>query len=65
MSNIKDLREGLHMTQQELGKKSNVSRVSIARYESGERIPSIAVAARIAEALGCTVNDLVDQEGSA
>lgn len=65
MKNIKDRREALHLTQQELGEKASVSRVSIARYESGERIPDVDVAVRIASALGCTVNDLVDQEGSA
>ena len=59
MKNIKDRREALHLSQEDLAAKANVSRVSIARYEAGERIPSVDVAARIAAALGCTVDELI------
>lgn len=62
MKNIKDRREALHMSQEDLAAKANVSRVSIARYEAGERIPNVDVAARIAAALGCTVDELIHEK---
>ncbi len=64
MKNIKERREALHMTQEDLAQAAKVTRVSIARYEAGERIPSVDIAARIAAALGCTVDDLIDKEAS-
>ena len=62
MKNIKDRREALHLSQEDLAAKANVSRVSIARYEAGERIPSVDIAARIAAALGCTVDELIHEK---
>jgi transcriptional regulator with XRE-family HTH domain len=58
---IKDKRIAANMSQEELAQASNVSRVAITRYETGERVPSIAIAARIAKALGCKVDDLIDK----
>ena len=65
MNNIKERREALHMSQKDLAVKANVARVSIARYEAGERIPNVDIAARIAAALGCTVDELIDKEATA
>lgn len=62
MKNIKERREALHMSQEDLAVKSSVSRVSIARYEAGERIPNVDIAARIAAALGCTVDELITEK---
>lgn len=57
--NIKSFRKKKKLTQEALAKEANVSRVSIARYESGERNPSLRVAVKLAKALGCTIDDLV------
>lgn len=62
MKSIKERREAMHLSQEDLAAKANVSRVSIARYEAGERIPNVDIAARIATALGCTVDDLIEKE---
>ena len=59
---IKNLREAACMSQEELARKAEVNRVSIARYEAGERIPSLAIAARIAHALDCTIDDLLHEK---
>lgn len=58
---IKDKRIAVGMSQEALAQASGVSRVAIARYETGERVPSITIAARIAKALGCKVDDLIEQ----
>lgn len=61
---IKDKRNAANMSQEDLAKASGVSRVAIARYESGERVPSVIIAARIANALGCKVDDLIKEESA-
>ena len=61
---IKKMRLTVGMSQEDLAKASGVSRVAIARYESGERVPSVIIAARIANALGCKVDDLIKEESA-
>lgn len=53
-ANIKARREESGMTQAELAKVVCTSRVVIAQYENGYKLPSLAVLARIADALGTT-----------
>lgn len=64
MNQIEIRRKAKGWTQEELAHEANVTRVSIARYEAGERIPNVLIADRIAKALGCTVDDLIDKEAS-
>ena len=51
------------LTLDALSKASGVSRVSINRYELGTRTPNIIIAAKLADALGCKVEDLMPQRG--
>lgn len=46
------------MSQRALGEKVGVKRLSIARYESGQRRPSPRVAGRIAAALDLTTEQM-------
>lgn len=57
---IKEIRKAVGLSQEALAKESGVARISIARYEAGERIPNIETAARIAKALNCKVDDLLN-----
>lgn len=45
-------RRELHMTQEELARRSGISRPNIARFESGNYNPSLEMMVRIAAALG-------------
>lgn len=56
---LKDLRKAKGMTMDELAKASGVSRVSINRYELGDRVPDIIIASKLARALDCKIEDLV------
>ena len=47
---------------EELAAKSGVSRVSINRYELGQRIPDVTIARKIAEALSCTIEELLEND---
>ena len=57
--NLREVRTSKKVTQAELAKKLDVSQQHISAYERGERIPGIDAAARIADALGVTLDELV------
>lgn len=65
MTCIKALRKRRLMTAEQLALKSGVARVSITRYENGKREPRVGEALKIARALGCTVEQLMDDEKGA
>jgi putative transcriptional regulator len=55
------------LTQQELADRAGVTRQSIISIEQGRYRPSVELALRLAQALGCSVEDLfqlADQEGA-
>lgn len=58
---IKLNRKKKHFTQSELSKECGISQMSIRRYESGERIPTIAVLQKIASALSVSIDELYDE----
>lgn len=58
---IKELRLKAGISQESLAAATGVSRISIVRYENGERIPSLDVAARIAKVLDCKTDDLLKE----
>ncbi len=55
---LKVLRAEASMTQEDLSRASGVSAASIVKYESGAMVPTLGNAFRMAEALGCSPNDL-------
>jgi transcriptional regulator with XRE-family HTH domain len=55
---IKRRRQELDLSQSELASAAGVHLRQIRRYESGEQQPVLAVAVRLAAALGVTVNEL-------
>lgn len=48
----------LGWTLDELSRRSGISRVSLTRYELGERVPNVTIVLKICKALGCTVEEL-------
>lgn len=48
------------MSYTELAERAGISRQMVSRYMHNESIPSLFVAVHLAEALGVTVDDLVD-----
>lgn len=51
-------RAEVNMSQEELAKRSGVSVDAIRSYERQMSLPLLETAYKLAEALGCTVNDL-------
>ena len=60
MKKIKELRERLNMTQQELSKKLSVSQGAVAMWENGRAKPSSEKLPFLAEILKCEISDLFD-----
>ena len=58
LNNLEELRKSAHLTQQELSESAEVSRKSINAIENGIYVPSTVLALKIAETLGCKVEDL-------
>ena len=63
-STITRLRKQAGMTQAQLAEKlgGDVSRQRVGHWERGYRHPPTAMLRRLADALGCTVDELVDGE---
>ena len=58
MKKIKDLRERLNMTQQELSEKLGVSQGAVAMWETEKAKPTIDKLPLLAEVLKCEIADL-------
>ncbi len=56
---LRDLRNHAGLTREKLAVAAGMSMTSIAHHEQGERIPGLNAAARLAEALGITVDALL------
>lgn len=50
------------LTQEDLAKKVGVTRQTVLAIEKGNYAPSVILAIRLAKALGCTVEDLFDED---
>ena len=59
MVKLAELRKSKGLTQQEFAEKLGISNKSLSRYERGDRNPSLAELKRIADVLGCEINDLI------
>ncbi|MBD5436778.1 MAG: helix-turn-helix transcriptional regulator [Treponema sp.] len=59
---IRDLMDKLALSQKKLAELANVTEVSMSRYISGERDPSIETLANIATALHTTTDFLLGKE---
>lgn len=60
VSKLREVRKGKGMTQKALSEVSGIPREQINRYERGNVVPTLTSAVKLAEALGCSVDDLID-----
>ena len=62
--NLQIFRKQMSLTQEALAERVDVARQTVVKWESGESVPDLEMAGRIAEALQVSVDDLVNaQEG--
>ena len=62
MIRIKELRREKHWSQARLAKESGVGKNTIYSYEKKIRNPTLRALEKIANALGCSVKDLVSDD---
>jgi molybdate-binding protein/DNA-binding XRE family transcriptional regulator len=55
---VRERRKALGLTQAELASRTGISRTAVTAIEGRRLVPSVAAALSLAEALGCTVEDL-------
>lgn len=53
---IKERREELNMTQQELADKMGVSRIAVVHWEQGEALPRAGKLKKLSEVLDCPID---------
>ncbi len=58
INNLEQLRKKAELTQSDLSESAEVSRKSINAIENGIYVPSTVLALKIAETLGCKVEDI-------
>ena len=59
---LKDLRLTNHMTQSDLGKAINVTKVSICCYEKGTRLPSLETLVHLSEVFKVSIDYLLGSD---
>lgn len=59
---IRNARRAAGMTQEQLADAANISVMSVRRYESGERLPSLVTVTTIAGILDTKIEGLLDME---
>lgn len=62
MKEIRRLRKRAGISVKTLSSIAGVSMMSIYRYEQGKRMPDVDVAAKIASALGCSIEELIGKK---
>ena len=60
--NLKEIRLARGMTQEQLADKVGIERTSITNYELGTREPSLDTLRKLAEALDCTLDELIGRK---
>lgn len=55
---VKELRVLKNLTQDELAKKMDVTRSTVAMWETGKALPNSDKLPKLAEVLGCTIDEL-------
>ena len=56
---ISELRKSKNLTQEELGAVMGVTRTTVSMWETGASFPRAGLLPKLAEVLGCTVDELL------
>ena len=59
---IREARKAAGLTQKELGTRLDVTSQNIIQYEKGRRLPKPATLRRIADAIGCSLQELIGDD---
>lgn len=62
MNRFKGYREKANLTQQQLAEKMEITQKSITKWETGKGYPRADKLPTLANALGCTIDELFDEK---
>lgn len=62
MLRIAQLRKARGMSQRQLAELVGISGAVVAEYELGRKTPRLETARKLAAALGCSIDELIDKE---
>ena len=62
MLKVREIRKSLGISQSELAQKVNVNQTAVSQWERGIVTPSLDNAKRLADVLGCTIDELYADE---
>ncbi len=62
MNNIRIMRERSGKTQEEVASALNLDRSTVAKWESSHSNPRFEILTKLADTLGCTLDDLIVRE---
>lgn len=57
--NLKEKRKALSLSQNEIGKKLNLTSQAIANYENGKRLPSILIVKEYSDILQVSIEEFI------
>ena len=60
--NVRVMRAKLGLSQAELAKKSGVSKPAVSNIERGRNAPSLQVMTKLADVLGCSLDELAGRK---
>ncbi len=61
--NLKNVRKNKNLTQKELAAKLNLDQSTISKYEKNIILPNIMILKKLAQVLGCSVDELLKDTG--
>ena len=61
--NIAEARKSKGFSQDQLAAAAGISRITVARLESGKYSPTLKTLVRLSDALGVPVNELIEKAG--
>jgi transcriptional regulator with XRE-family HTH domain len=62
--NVKSFREDRNLSQLQLAEQLGVNQAMISYIESGMKVPSLALTISLANAFGCTIDELVGRQSA-
>jgi transcriptional regulator with XRE-family HTH domain len=60
---LKSLRKERKMTQESLARVFHISQTSVSKYETGEAVPDLETAVKMADFFGVSLDEFVGREG--
>ena len=59
---LKNLRREKRMTQEKLARVFHISQTSVSKYETGEAVPNLEMAVKMADFFGVSIDDFIIRE---